>query len=176
MFSFYNVVLKMAIIFTLLSLCLLMSKIRLDIKQSLYYVQRWNFEKHAPEVRACYKGYFSHRDCLESQQMVGLWTFRRSGNYSKTSDDHLGLDITLRTPAGIHPLFSTTMEISLSASEFCKWKELEGPLLVRDWWKKFTSLGRSQALGGKISPIKDGDPHRNKNLSVTSQKGLIVNK
>jgi hypothetical protein len=36
--------------------------------------------------------------------------------------------------------------------------------------------GRSQARDGKISPIKDGDPHRNRDLSLTSQKRLIVNK
>ena len=29
-------------------------------------------EQVAPEVRALDKGYFSHRDCMELEQMVGL--------------------------------------------------------------------------------------------------------
>ena len=41
---------------------------------------------------------------------------------------------------------------------------------VRDWWKKCTSPGRSQARSGKISHIKDGDPHRNGDSSFISQK------
>ena len=68
-----------------------------------------------------------------------------------------------------HSFLRLAMTPGTSVPKFSQWKELGGQRFVRDWWKKFTSPGRSQARGGKRNPIKDGDPHRNGDLSATSQ-------
>ena len=80
------------------------------------------------------------------------------------------VDIPRKRSAGRLSLFAVPPpEIPLPASEFRQWRQLEGPRPVRDWRKKFCIPGRNQARGGKISVIKDGDPHRNGGLSSTSQ-------
>ena len=80
-----------------------------------------------------------------------------------------GMDITPRWSAGIHSL-SSVISLRVSSMErarrFAVRQRLVEEIYIAGW---------RQARGRKISPIKDGDPHRNGDLCSTSQKWLIVN-
>ena len=81
-------------------------------------------------------------------------------------------------------LFSTTPGDSVTSPEFRKWRELVDPRTRQrlaeeifipgqkssSWWEEIFIPDRNQAHGGKISPIKDGDPDPNRDLSFISQK------
>ena len=88
-----------------------------------------------------------------------FWTFR-----------HNGIRKHLTTTRGGHntPMTSRyTPTLPLPVPGFRQWRELGSQRPVRDWWKKFASP-EGVAHGGNRNHIKDGNPHRNRDLSSIS--------
>ena len=130
-------------------------------------------------MRAFHNKYSALRDCIEAEHMTYFWTFH-NGKYPETSDDYWKHLAAIRVvtprkrPAGdSSPLQYHPREISLPTPEFRQWRELVDPRTHQRLAEEIFIPGRIRARGGSRNIIKHGDPHRNGDLSLTSQKWLI---
>ena len=141
----------------------------LQHKKRLLKKGQRNDRIRSPGVRAFHNNYFALRNWIEADDL----TVNETMDGCRPS----GVDITSRRPARRISLSSgPPPEIPLPAPEFHEWRELVGSRTRQRLEEEIFISERIQARGGGRNLIKHGDPERNKDLSLTSQKWLIVNK
>ena len=138
-------------------------------------------EHVSQDMRAFHNKYSAFWDCMEAEQMVCLWTFH-NGKYPETSEDHRKHLTAIRT---VIPRKRSAGKLSLSSvsPRRIRYQPWVSPVErafrsanPREIGGRNFIPGRIRARGWSNNLIKHGDPHRNVELRLTSQKWLIVNK